>query len=135
METSTDPFEILAEFEPTPFPVLSAYLDLRPGDSGHYAILPYLKTTLRRKAQRFEEGSEERRSYDRDAEALLALFEDEGRFAKPSGGTVAVFLCGEAGLEEIVEYDAPLDAHFLHVGHRPICSTSPGAMNATRAMR
>jgi peptide chain release factor subunit 1 len=119
MQTSTDPFETLAELEPTPFPVLSAYLDLRPGEGGHAAIVPYLKTTLRRKAQRFEAGSEERRSYDQDAEALLALFEEGGRFAKPSGGTAAIFLCSESGLEEIVEYETPLDAHFLHVGHRP----------------
>ncbi len=112
--------ESLAALEPTPFPVVSAYLDLRSGDEGHGGIVAYLKTALRRKGQRFAEGSEERRSYDQDAERLVAMFEKGGRFEHPSSGTAAIFLCaGEDERTDVLEFDTPIEQHSLHVGHQP----------------
>ena len=120
MESTTPSFESLAALEPTPFPFLTAYVNLQPGDQGHAAVTPFLKTALRRKGKRFAEGSEERASFDRDAEKLLAMFDKGGRFEKPGAGAAAIFLCsGEGELEQILEYDAPLEKHSLHVGYQP----------------
>ena len=76
--------ESLAAIEPTPFPFLTAYVDLRPGDS-HEGVPAFFKTALRRKGKRFDDGSDEKVSFDRDAERLLELFETGGRFRAPDG--------------------------------------------------
>lgn len=105
----------LAAFEPTEFPVLSLYLDLRPDNEGRRTQ----RDTFLRKAFpdriRTLQGQAQK-SVERDAERI-------GKYVaemRTSAAGVAIFACaGQNDYFEAVELDVPIEDHWLFIGSVP----------------
>lgn len=106
----------LARIEPTPFPVISLYLNAQPGASGkdHYA--PFLKKELRGRMDELEPRSAERESFEKDVERIERYLAEEVR---PSANGIAIFACSASDLFEALQVDAPIERNRLTVGDRP----------------
>src|SRR5579864_3068266 len=66
----------LAEFEPTTFPVLSLYLNMKRDQHGRAPDLkPYLEREFKSLTRSWQPGTPERESFDHDAERILAFLD------------------------------------------------------------
>ena len=108
--------EYLGAFEPAPFPVLSLYLNTQADEHGKTRFGPFVRKELPARAKRYDAGSLERESFDRDSERIERWLE---RDLKPSSKGAAIFACSAADLFRTVETEAPVDTDELHVGDRP----------------
>jgi peptide chain release factor subunit 1 len=113
----TETLDRLAAFEPVPFPVLSLYLDTRPGSTGRDNFEPWLRKALRNAQATYRSSSPEHESLKADLERVRSYVEREIR---PSSNGVAVFACaGADGFFEAVQLEAPLEGNRLFLGDRP----------------
>ncbi|MGH6693563.1 MAG: Vms1/Ankzf1 family peptidyl-tRNA hydrolase [Gammaproteobacteria bacterium] len=104
----------LAAFEPTTWPVLSLYLDLRPDQHGRRHYDPFLRKTFPERSRSFK--GEARQSFDRDTERIRDYL--AGLPASANGA--AIFACAaEHGFFEAVALAAPVERHELHIGASP----------------
>jgi peptide subunit release factor 1 (eRF1) len=107
----------LALFEPTAFPMLSLYLDLRPDQHGRDRYDVFLRKVLAERARALPARSPERDSFERDAERIQGYLRDELR---PSANALALFACTGCGsFFEAVQLDTPIGQHALFVGPVP----------------
>src|SRR5687768_17846504 len=105
----------LAAFEPTDFPVLSLYLDMRPNENGRRTWDVFLRKVLTERQQALK--GEARKSFEHDTERIREYLEADVR---KSADGLALFACSAAdGYFEAVQVDVPLDAHWLFVGSVP----------------
>jgi peptide chain release factor subunit 1 len=106
----------LAAFEPTDFPVLSMYLDMRPDNEGRRTQRDtFLRKALPDRIRTLQ--GEARKSVERDAERIRQYVEQE---ARTSAAGLAIFACaGHNDFFEAVQLDAPLDQHWLFIGSVP----------------
>lgn len=106
----------LAAFEPSPYPVISLYLNTQPDHRGRDNFQAFIRKELKARAQTYGPRSSERAMLERDTERITSYLENELR---PSSNGVAIFACDAGELFEAVQLDAPLDDHWLYVGDQP----------------
>src|SRR5215203_4759048 len=110
------PLARLAAFEPSPYPVISLYLNTQPDNRGRDHFQAFVRKELKARAQTYPPRSSEREMLERDMERIAAWLENS---VEPSANGVAIFACDAAELFETVQIDAPLDDHWLYVGDQP----------------
>jgi peptide subunit release factor 1 (eRF1) len=107
--------ERLAAFEPTTWPVLSLYLDMRPDQHGRDNYDTFLRKALPERRSALE--GEARESFDRDIERINEYLTEH---ASASANGVALFACARADdFFEAVQLDAPIEHHWLFVAPVP----------------
>ncbi|RPJ84421.1 MAG: hypothetical protein EHM13_04380 [Acidobacteria bacterium] len=107
----------LASFEPTPFPVLSLYLNLQPNDRGRDSYDAFLRKAFDEEMRSFEAGSPERDSFAADVGLIRKYLADE---LVPSANGLAIFACsGENGFFEAIQLAVPVEEHWLFVSDEP----------------
>jgi peptide subunit release factor 1 (eRF1) len=104
----------LAAVEPTEWPVLSLYLDMRPDQHGRDNYDTFLRKTFLDRIRTFK--GEARKSFERDADRIRQYLADLPR----STTGLAVFACAACGnFFEAIQLDAPVDQHWLFIGSVP----------------
>lgn len=106
----------LAAFEPSPYPVISLYLNTQPGQTGRDQHHTFIRKEFKARGRTYGAGSPERDSLERDFERITRLLETE---RQPSANTVAIFACSSADLFEVIQTGALLDQHWLSIADRP----------------
>jgi len=114
--TLNDQLDRLAAFEPSPYPVISLYLNTQPNGRGRDQYQTFVRKELKARAQTYPARSSEREMLERDLERIAAYLEND---VQPSANGVAIFACDAAELFAAVQLDAPLDNHWLYVGDQP----------------
>lgn len=115
--TLTHHLDELAAFEPTGYPFVSLYLDMRPDQHGRDNFDSFVRKEFAARAKSFAPDSPERVSFERDAASIRAYLRHDLR---PSANGLVVFAC--AGADKYfraVQLDAPVHRHRLHVNDRP----------------
>jgi peptide chain release factor subunit 1 len=106
----------LANFEPSPFPVVSLYLNAQADQNGKTTFDAFVRKELRARAQTYTPRSEERESFDRDIGRIEEFLRTQ---LDPSSKGVAVFACSGENLFETMQLEAPLDDNELFVQSQP----------------
>jgi len=115
LDQLTAQLDRLAQFEPSPFPVVSVYLDLRADDRGRDRFEPFLRKEMTERVATYPAGGPERASLAADRRRI----EEYVRNIDPSSNGLALFACDGAGLFEAVQLAAPIDAHRLYISDEP----------------
>jgi peptide subunit release factor 1 (eRF1) len=107
----------LLNFEPIPAPVISLYLDARVNENGQRTFLPFVKKQLNERGKSYENGSEERQSFDEDFVRIMRYLEDE---VPETVQGLAIFACSAAeDWFEVGLFDAPFERNRLFISDRP----------------
>jgi peptide chain release factor subunit 1 len=114
--TLNDQLDRLAAFEPSPYPVVSLYLNTQPDDRGRDNFQTFVRKELKARAQTYPARSAEREMLDRDLERISTYLEGS---VQPSANGVAIFACDAAELFAAVQFDAPVGEHWLFIGDQP----------------
>lgn len=114
--TPTDQLDRLAAFGPSPYPVISLYLNTQPNERGRDNFQSFLRKELKARAQTYPARSCEREMLDRDLERITRFLEND---IQPSANGVAIFACDAGELFESIQLDAPIDEHWLSIGDQP----------------
>ena len=80
----------LAAFEPTPFPVISLYLDLSANQHDRHRHGPFVRNVLADRRRGLRPATPEHASFERDAERIEAYLRDE---LDPDASGLALFAC------------------------------------------
>ncbi|HEX9366547.1 MAG TPA: Vms1/Ankzf1 family peptidyl-tRNA hydrolase, partial [Vicinamibacterales bacterium] len=105
-----------AEFEPVSLPVVSLYLNAQPDEHGrdHYNV--FTRKEFKARLHTYPLRSPERQSLGYDLDRISTFLETGVR---PAVNGVAVFACHQAGLFETVQFELPVERHWLYIGDRP----------------
>jgi peptide chain release factor subunit 1 len=107
----------LVTFEPTPFPVISVYLNTQADQNGRDNFDAFVRRELKARAKRWTMRTPERESFDRDAERINEYLRDELR---PSSNGAAIFACSaERDFFEAAQFDAPIEENHLYTSYQP----------------
>jgi peptide chain release factor subunit 1 len=107
----------LAAFEPTPFPVISLYLNTQPEERGRDNFNAFVRREFKERAKKWRARTPERESFERDFERITSYLDEELR---SSSNGVAIFACSaENDFFEAVQTDAPIEEHLLCVSYQP----------------
>jgi hypothetical protein len=107
----------LVTFEPTPFPVISVYLNTQADQNGRDNFDAFVRSELKSRAKRWTMRTPERQSFDRDAERINEYLRDELR---ASSNGAAIFACSaERDFFEAVQFDAPIEENHLYTSYQP----------------
>jgi hypothetical protein len=106
----------LAAFEPAPYPVVSLYLNLQPGQHGRDQHQGFVRKEFKARARTYPANSPERESLDRDLEKIAHYLEND---LDPAANGLAVFACTAGELFEVIETTAPIEQHWLYISDRP----------------
>jgi peptide subunit release factor 1 (eRF1) len=107
--------ESLATLEPSPFPVISLYLNLTPNQNGREDYHPFIRKVFSERAKALPEQSPERESFDADVTRIHEHLENN----TAAGQAVAIFACSGSELFEVVPLEAPLPEHSLFISSVP----------------
>jgi peptide chain release factor subunit 1 len=105
----------LAAFEPSPFPVVSLYLNLQPDQQGRAQIEPYLRKELNGRLRTYPTSGPERDSLQQDADKIWQYVDGLDR----SVNALALFACSAADLFQPLPLNAPIPEHRLYVSDQP----------------
>lgn len=109
--------ERLSAFEPTPFPVVSLYLNTQPDQHGRANIESFVRKEFHKRATTYPLRSAERESFTRDVERIWTYLESE---LKPSSNGAVIFACwGTDEFFEAMQFEAPVHEHRLYLYHQP----------------
>jgi peptide subunit release factor 1 (eRF1) len=108
--------ETLAAIEPSPFPVISLYLNLVPSQNGRETHDTFVRKAFTERVKGLALESPERQSFEQDYEKIQAYLVDE---VSASSNGLAIFACAGSNLFEAIQMDAPVDQHWLFVGSVP----------------
>ena len=113
-----EPLARLVAFEPTSLPVLSVYLNTQPDQHGRAPdVTPYLNREFKALARTWAVGSEERHSFDRDVERILAYASDQ---IEAAANGVAIFACWGAGeFLEAIQLTTPVSDNRVYAYNQP----------------
>jgi peptide chain release factor subunit 1 len=112
----SEQLERLAAFEPAPYPVVSLYLNTRPGQQGRDQYQAFIRKEFKARSRTYPPGSPERESLDRDLEKIARYLETE---LQPSANAVAVFACSAGELFEAIQVGGTVEQHSLYIGDQP----------------
>ncbi|MDO8679594.1 MAG: VLRF1 family aeRF1-type release factor [Acidobacteriota bacterium] len=116
MQSLSQRLEVLAAAEPSPFPVVSLYLDLSAANNGRENHDTFIRKAFADRAKGLPNASPERQSFEQDHERIRAYLGNE---VNRSSKGVAIFASAGAGLFEAIQVDAPIDQHWLFIGSVP----------------
>jgi peptide chain release factor subunit 1 len=105
----------LADADTGPYPVVSLYLNLQPGQTGRDNFEPFLRNEFDNRLRTYPAGGPERESLEQDATRIRDYV--AGVPAMVNG--LAVFACSAADLFETIELAAPIDQHRLYISDEP----------------
>ena len=105
----------LTSFDSGPYPVISLYLNLQPGDRGRDQFQAFVRNALPERVDTYAALGPERESLDKDAEAIRAYLET----VDPSANGLALFASSGAGLFQAFQLAAPIPQHLLYVSDQP----------------
>jgi peptide subunit release factor 1 (eRF1) len=109
--------ERLLNFEPTPAPVISLYLDARVNEHGQRTFMPFVRKQLNERVKSYEVNSEERQSFEEDFVRIMRYLEHA---VPDSVQGVAIFACSAASdWFEVGDFEAPFDHNRLFISDRP----------------
>ena len=114
--TLNDQLDRLAAFEPSPYPVISLYLNTQPDGRGRDHYQAFVRKELKARSQTYPARSPEREMLERDMERIAAYLESS---VQPSSNGVAIFACDAGELFTALQFDAPFGDHWLYVGDQP----------------
>src|SRR3954468_16635497 len=114
--TLTEQLERLAAVEPSPYPVVSLYLNTQPNERGRDQYQTFVRKELKARSATYPARSSEREMLERDLDRITSFLESD---VQPSANGVAIFACDAANLFETVQLDAPIAEHSLFVGDQP----------------
>src|SRR5215813_7530527 len=107
----------LVTFEPTPFPVISVYLNTQADQNGRDNFDAFVRRELKARAKKWTMRTPERESFERDAERINEYLRDELR---PSSNGAAIFACSAEGdFFEAAQFDAPIEENHLYTSYQP----------------
>ncbi|HEY7180599.1 MAG TPA: Vms1/Ankzf1 family peptidyl-tRNA hydrolase [Blastocatellia bacterium] len=107
----------LVTFEPTPFPVISVYLNTQADQNGRDNFDAFVRRELKARAKKWTMRTPERESFERDAERINEYLRDELR---PSSNGAAIFACSaEHDFFEAAQFDAPIEENHLYTSYQP----------------
>jgi len=107
----------LIAFEPTPFPVVSLYLNTKADQNGRDNFDAFVRRELKARAKNWTMNTPERKSFERDAERINEYLRDELR---PSSNGAAIFACSAEGdFFEAAQFDAPIEENHLFTSYQP----------------
>jgi len=107
----------LVAFEPTPFPVVSLYLNTQPDQNGRDNFDAFVRREFKARAKNWTMNTPERESFDRDTERINEYLRDELR---PSSNGAAIFACSAEGdFFEATQFDAPIEENRLYTSYQP----------------
>ena len=110
--------EGLLNFEPTPAPVVSLYLDARADQQGQHSFMPFVKKQLTERIKSYDKNSDERLSLEEDLVRIMRYLEGE---VPTSVQGLAIFACSaENDWFEVGTFDAPFERNRLLVSDRPL---------------
>jgi peptide subunit release factor 1 (eRF1) len=107
--------ETLAALEPSPFPVISLYLNL-VSQNGREDFPQFLRKALSDRAKGLPPNSSERESFDKDVDRIQKYLDNKDNTASQA---LAVFACTGSDLFEAIPLDAPVEAHWLFIDSVP----------------
>jgi peptide subunit release factor 1 (eRF1) len=107
--------DVLAALEPSPFPVISLYLNLSSAQ-GREDFRPFVRKVFGERAKALGEHSPERESFDKDVKRIEEYLE---RTDATSGQALAIFASSGADLFEVIPLQAPLAEHSLFISSVP----------------
>jgi peptide subunit release factor 1 (eRF1) len=116
MQSLGERLQILAAAEPSPFPVVSLYLNLAPAANGRENYEAFIRKAFTDRVKGMPEGSPERESFEQDHERIRRYLDDD--VSRASGGA-AIFACAGSNLFEAIQIEAPVAEHWLFVGSVP----------------
>lgn len=109
--------ESLLNFEPTPAPVISLYLDARVNEHGKRNFLPFVRKQLSERVKTYPVSSHERKSVEEDFVRIMRYLEEGVR--EPAQG-IALFACSaENDYFQAGQFEAPFERNRLLVAERP----------------
>jgi peptide subunit release factor 1 (eRF1) len=108
--------QVLAATEPSPFPVVSLYLNLATDQNGRENYETFVRKAFSDRAKGLPAESPERESFEQDHVRIRAYLENE---INRSSQGLAIFACAGSELFEAIQLDAPIDQHWLFVGSVP----------------
>lgn len=109
--------ERVLNFEPTPAPVISLYLDARVNEQGQRTFMPFVRKQLNERIKSYDVNSEERQSIDEDFVRITRYLESE---MPDSVQGLAIFACSAANdWFEVGDFEAPFERNRLFVSDRP----------------
>jgi peptide chain release factor subunit 1 len=111
-----DQLDRLAAFEPAPYPVISLYLNLQPGQTGRDQFHTFVRKEFAARGRTYPAGSPERESLEKDFDRISKFLDTE---LDPSANGVAVFACSAGEMFETVQMTAPIEQHWLSIGDQP----------------
>jgi peptide subunit release factor 1 (eRF1) len=107
---------MLAALEPSPFPVLSLYLRLAPGQNGREDYHQFLRKVFSERAKALPEQSSDRESFDKDVARIQDHLENKDNI---TGQAVAIFASSGSDLFEVIALEAPVGEHSFFVSSVP----------------
>jgi peptide subunit release factor 1 (eRF1) len=105
----------LAAIDPGPFPVISLYLNMQPGQNGREHFEPFLRKELAERVRTYSASGPERDSLEKDAERIRQY---AGNVERSANG-LALFACAGVELFDAMLLAAPIEEHRLYVSDRP----------------
>ena len=108
--------ETLAALEPSPFPVVSLYLNLAANQNGRDDYQQFVRKVFSERAKALPDHSPERESFENDTKRIQQLLEEK---ASTEGQAVAIFACSGSDLFEVISLEAPVSQHWLFIGSVP----------------
>jgi peptide subunit release factor 1 (eRF1) len=111
-----DQLDRLAAFEPSPFPVVSLYLNTQPNERGRDNYQAFVRKELKARALTYAANTPERDTLERDLDSILKYMDNS---VEPAANGLAIFACHAAGLFETVQLGAPFNEHWLYIGDQP----------------
>jgi peptide subunit release factor 1 (eRF1) len=112
----TEQLDRLARFEPAPYPVVSLYLDTRPGQHGRDQFQAFVRKEFRARADTYPLETPERESLEKDFRRIDAYLASQ---LQPSANGAAIFACTAGEFFEAVQLEAPFDENSLFIGDQP----------------
>jgi peptide chain release factor subunit 1 len=105
----------LASFDSGPYPIISLYLNLQPGEVGRDQFQAFVRNALPERIATYAAQGPERESLDNDAEAIRSYLET----VDPSANGLALFASSGAGLFQAFQLATPIQHHLLYVSDQP----------------
>jgi peptide chain release factor subunit 1 len=114
--TLTDQLDRLAAFVPSPYPVVSLYLNTQPGQTGRDQFKAFVRKEFAARSRTYPSNSPESESLERDLEKIGRYLDIQ---LQPSANSVAIFACSACDLFEPIQLAAKIERHSLHIGDQP----------------